>query len=357
MSRAALILLLVAVTAQLHGSFGQSWMALGTVGSTSAYDVDLAFNSGTPTIAFTDNSSHSVRVLAYSEGVWADVGPQDITANSDVSLAFDDNWNTFISFVDQGLDYVPKTVRVLTSDGPGALWYDVGFTSATSYGSVVAFDNGTLYMAAFEPTTFGVAVKTYTGGPVWMELGINAESCWSAISIAFNNAVPVIAFMENGTQYARAMTYSSESQQWMDIGYLTEQVMIACDVNLAVDSSGIVYLSFAENNTQNVRVMKYSALGDWLDVEDIGAQSASDVTLAVSGDVLYVAFSDYTNHNLRVMAFLNGSWVDVGHSSLSARSIVNMAFDDEGVLYVAFVDDTTLAVHVLSYSSTAPAPS
>ena len=217
-----------------------------------------------------------------------------------------------------------KIVRVLSHADNG--WQNVGNTTAQGataqntssrvwYGVSLAFNNNVPYVA-FVDVSNTVRVLQLQGGSSWLDVGaINAQGT-SYVSLAFSYGVPSVAFIDFN-DIVRILTYSSGS--WIDVGFSTAQDSCGRHdlVNLAFNGP-TPYVSFRKlSSTQsaNAQVIAYSN-SIWGDVGTLSQQALSEVRLVLNGDVPIIAFMEATQRVVKVLILANtGEWKDIGDTS------------------------------------------
>ena len=301
---------------------------------------------GAPVVSAQNNWTE-VGVTA-AQSIWGTIGLDFCNGSAHIVFV-----NTTVGAPDNethGYYYI-RIMSYLDSAG----WVEVGnpLTDAYSETDMDLACNGATPMVAFQDYIYNdiyqyVRVKTFANG-YWSDLGDTAACSVDSVSLAVENGVPYIAFVNVSDGYfgaARVMIFDGE---WKDFGDPATPAF--ADVSLAFNL-GSPTIAFADNYL-NVRVMvntdgsRFSG-GTWSEVGATGAYSNTIVSLAFNNGP-FIAFACKDTQVPRVMTYAGGVWSDVGTINQISSSVVSLAFDGT-VPVVAFTSNETLLTHVMSYS-------
>ena len=336
----------------LAAGYQTGWSQVGSTGEQSDGGASLVFDSSsTPYVAFKDNS-YAVRVMQYNGSSWLDVGtPGWGKTFGSVSAAFDANDVLYVAFVDS-----TYRVKVMTFNSQLSSWSAVGSTTVSApydVGISLAFSSNNVLYAAFPDAVFNVRVIKYSGS-AWTDSGMTLAQT-SALSIGFvldSNDVPTVAFSDiPDNDYAvRVLAYNGSG--WADVNSVDAQAFGSVALEM---SHSNLYVAFV-GQAGDVRVLVNSYAG-WSDAGTTGAVSmASSVSLAFDAGAPFLAFEDSAGNAVRVIISPSVNspsayWSDVGN--LQAQSSAGVSLDfalSNGAAYLAYQDDSTSELRVLSYT-------
>ena len=188
----------------------------------------------------------------------------------------------------------------------------------------------------------------------WTNIGTSGFSPGQASSISFaldTNGTPYVAFQDNDSS-SKISVMKFTGGSWSLVGARGFSPYEADYVSLAMAADGTPYVGFSDNGgngsgpgSKQVIVMKYNG-STWVNVgaPDFSAVEADFISLAFDHNgVLYVAYYDNATFSPTIKKFNGSAWVDVGiqiTTSISANDI-SLAIDNNNVPLVAFSDGST----------------
>lgn len=258
-----------------------------------------------------------------------------------------------------------KTTTVTAKTGQ---WITVGNAGFTGNGATVpsiVVDNGTPYLAYRDGSHSGkITVQKYVGN-TWTTVGDAGfsqgalESSQTAVALAVYGGTPYVAYIESYNITVKMYDGSS----WVVLGP-SDQAGVPKSVGLAENSlymafavyNGTPYLAFEDLNQQKMRVKKYAG-GTWTEVAESGKVGISDTqgnrpSISVYNGTPYLADNAYGTGS-SVMKFNGSAWEYVGATGLGIPNGVSLGFDSAGTPYLAHSDFSTQNVRLVKYSGTA----
>ena len=292
---------------------GSTWANVGGGGFSAgtAFYTSLALDSsGVPYVAYVDvgNSSKATVMKLNGGGTgWEIVGvsPVSTGASSFMSLALDSSGVPYVAYVDVGNS---SKATVMKLNGGGTGWEIVGVspvsTGASSFMSLALDSSGVPYIAYQngDDSDKAIVMKLNDDEDGWEVVGtagFSADGAWH-ISLKLNSSdVSYVAYQDAGNSgRATVMKLNDDEDGWEVVGTAGFSADSATYISLAINSSGLPYVSYADGNIlYKATVMKLNGAGDGWEVVGTAGFSAStaDYTSLVinSSGVPYVAYRDF----------------------------------------------------------------
>ena len=308
---------------------GAAWVPVGPATGLSggqAFYLSLALDSsGTPYLAYQDCDSHlpapcKATVMKFNDSNWEPVGPRGFTSRtvSALSLKLDKNNIPYMSYRDG--DYNGASVMKYS----GGAWAYVGSSlfsgDDVSFTSLALDSNNRPLVAYIISNTGKPTVKRYNGS-AWELVGSTgfslAEASYPSLALDSSDT-PYVAYQELLTPYisGRATVMKLNGSAWVAVGTAGFSPSTVNAISLALDSSGIPYVSYDDGNHSNyATVMKYYPVLPPTDFSKTGpSNAATDVTPnpilswgASSEADSYEYCFDTTNNN-----GCDSSWISTG---------------------------------------------
>jgi hypothetical protein len=162
------------------------------------------------------------------------------------------------------------------------------------------------------------------------------------IRLAFGpNGTPYVVYSDAANGY-KASVMKFNGSAWQQVGTTGFSAGSVSYPSIAVSSDGTPYVAYSDGSlSSKVTVQKFSG-GSWQVVGIAGfSNSSSYVCIAVDGTgTPFVAYKNDANSKVVVQKFTGGSWQTAGGTGITATggNYNNLAFDNNGVLYVAYMD-------------------
>ncbi|OPJ58427.1 NHL repeat-containing protein [Clostridium oryzae] len=247
-------------------------------------------------------------------------GGDEIWSNSDVpyaeDIAVDSSGNVYVTYVNSS----SKAVRKLNPSG-SEIWSNSDVSKA--YG--IAVDSSGYVYVAYENSIGSKSVRKLdsSGNEVWSKLDVG-----NAVDIAVDSSGNVyVAYMNSIGKTVRKLD-SNGSEIWSnsDVPYAED---------IAVDSSGNVYVTYVNSSSKAVRKLNPSgnevwSKSDMSDAQSIVVDNNNNVYAAGYGSGRY--FIEKLNSSGYVIF------------TMPFTSLVRIAVDNSGYIYVAYYQDSGNAV-------------
>lgn len=146
----------------------------------------------------------------------------------------------------------------------------------------------------------------------------------------------VYMFM-NESNFPTVYEYNPQVGKWQRL--ITPMDEMGYDGGIAAGTDGI-YITYTIKANSVIKVKKY-ANGEWSDVGNIGKVGSVPKIVVDKQNVVYVGFNDAGESNhYYVNKYINGNWENVGASYITAGggSWARLALDNSGAPYVSWVD-------------------
>ncbi len=246
-------------------------------------------------------------------------------------------------------------VMLCTNITAQCVWSSVG-TGTASTGTITTAYNDIAMSPADVPyvshTEAGVlTVRTFSTG-AWTTLGsLSTYTNTAYTSIAFNGAVPYVAFSD-GLASGKATVKMYSGGSWVNVG-TTVSTGNASFISLAVQS-GTPYIAYVDGSAGNKAVVKSYSAGVWTALgAAVSTGSASYTSLSVDNTgTPYIIYNDIANSNFATVKKYNGtSWVAVGTGTVSAGTVTETQIDVSynNIPYVAFMNNGSYTCYIKAF--------
>ena len=327
----------------------------------------MAFNNGVPYVVYRDSTDWNGRLMKYESGVWSIIknGANNyFTAGSmDYPSLAINNGIPYIAYQDSASGVKGRLMKY-----EGGVWSVIkkGANDYFSLGSIdcpsLAFKDEVPYIA-YKDSGDGVGrgyLTKYEGG-AWSIIKNGANDYFSvssvdAVSMAMNNGVPYIAYVDNVNGKARLIKYEGGVWTIMKNGandHFSEGTVM--NMSLAINN-GVPYVAYKDSTNFKARLMKYEG-GVWTILKngpdnDFSEGTANYISLAINNGVPYVAYLDDTDKS-RLMKYEGGAWsiIKNGTNNYFSEDVgVYMTLRiNNGVPYIAYRDSINNKARLIKY--------
>ena len=367
--RSALIVLILFIS---NTTFAQSWVSVGTPSFTPSaadYGTIAIDTSGTPYIAFTDESDlYKATVMKFNGSDWVTVGTPGFTPGqvAYTSIAIDKNNVPYVAYMDENTVNFRASVMKF-ADSVWQVVGDTGFSALESFFTCIALDTtGTPYVAYLDDSgCLGLPTVMKFNGTSWVNVGTPRLSSGNVpfVSLAISGSnVPYIAYPDGGdSQKITVMKFADTA--WVPVGIRGFTPVSANMVTIAMNKD-TPYVAFSDNlDSSGAVVMKYNGTG-WVNVgsPDFSAGEADNINISIDRNgTPYVIYEDATAPHLgaTVKKFNGSDWVTVGvpgfTTGLDAQN-TTIAIDKYGTPYAGFTQFPGGRASVMKFDSSTVVP-
>ncbi|MCX7679211.1 MAG: fibronectin type III domain-containing protein [Spirochaetes bacterium] len=350
-----------------------SWEPVGVENFATTANTDsfaLRIVKDIPHVVYLDGAAsrfEHVTVQRYEAGEWSALGEAGFSGEAAVSvdLESDGSGNVYVGYIAYNNDSPIAKVAAHTS----GIWNHIGGIP-NPFGKIQQLD---LAMKGSSPAIFVIDKYVDEGTTKWAPRLFEFSSSWNEITGIGNVGVGNDAYVFGALGYDADMipylsfndVYSGnritvkayKNSMWVypgELGFSNYPIMFS---QIAFDTLKTPHVAYLELYPEGmiVRVKKCDA-GSWVNVGyspiDTGGY-ANALSLAMVGNIPYVAFSDSTKeHKARVMKLrstaLGWEYVEYINSGISPTSVnnISIALDSSGMPYIAFRQNNKLTVMV-----------
>lgn len=338
---------------------GTSWQNLGTVGvsSSASWDTSLDFDSkNNPYVIFKDDLNKNRPTVKKFDGTsWLDVGTPGFSTNwvSNTSIAIDSKDTIYAGFADAAANWA-FTVKKFD----GSKWVNVGtpgFSNGQAEANILKIDPLTNmpYVAYRDVRNSNKITVKMFNGTGWVDVGnagfASPMGCCANDDIGFlvdKTSTPYIAYVDSFNKN-KATVMKFDGANWVTIGSTGFSNTIR-DINLSIDSNGVLYVAFEDDVTIKSTVMKFDQNQkgkSWKVAGNNGSTSGNSEVVSIISDTnntKYVAFGDNNENDKATVIKYDGvnSWSRVGRAGFTPNRAdwISLTNDSYNTLYVAYSD-------------------
>lgn len=244
----------------------------------------------------------------------------------------------------------------------GVDWETLG-NSSFSEGQVAhlsfSFDNLDTPHAVYYDTQLGYkgTVKKFNGTS-WVQVGPPTFSNGTGFyfSTAFDSSNTEYVAYRDESNGSKARVIKFNGVNWQNVGTPDISVGRSHYTTVAIDAANTVYLSYRDEvNGDKIRVVKFNGT-DWLPV---GAAFVSDIATQYSRLVLDPAGTPYIHAHTSdfknlLFKFDGTDWQKVNTDTILSVLNGSLAFNPEGIPYIAYEDRITGKANVVKYDIATP---
>lgn len=353
----AAMLLPVIPVSPVYADTSTEWELVGSGPLSSPYSrfTSLFINDGIPYIAFSDEVSGDVRLVAerFVGNQWETVGFSRYAAGSvqDGTVYVDEDTDTpYLAYITYLGDVV---VLKLADFGEIIDWTTVGRTNSSGASGLSVYVHDGVSYVAYADTSDGyrAVVKKFQGGskvPVTpVQVGDVGETSVSFLSMKGDAAGNLyLVFESSPSDRIKVMKKPYASDTWSMVGdFVSPGRTYGPSLYLYEDGSGDAtpYVAYADAQSDYRPIVKKFVGDEWVTVGDdyVSEDDTWETSLYVDGDgTPYVAYVIGEGEYSRVFKLDNNSWVPVGgdgYASDGDSSGISLAVWN-GVPYLSYVD-------------------
>ena len=318
---------------------------------------DIAFHNNTFYLAMGDRGNgQKATVMTFDGSAWETLGAAGFSDNATQSMTVTVDTVTGLPYVVFQANCSECLINfhgsVMGYNGTG--WYylgDPGFTTSQTYFlSLAVRDNHEYLVVTPNSAYFGhPSLQLYdSGSKEWSAMG---ETFLDDFDLAYPDGVDLVAtddtlYLAFRTTDKRinvvSQTLAPNAIETVgDTGFSTPS-QSAADL---VVSGNTLYVAYSEDVTANVVVMMYNG-SSWQVLGDTGKAALYRPTLLIYKETPYVAFIDL-DRQLHVLRYENDSWSSVDPNGLATSTALTLMptlglFADNDILYLAYlIEDET----------------
>lgn len=338
---------------------GGAWQVVGNANFSSSTDRTTPIvvdSSGTPYVAYQDGSnSNKATVMKYNGSSWVVVGAAGFSSSTatGLSLALNAAGTPYVAFANAA-----SSSRAIVMKYNGANWITVGndnFSTSTITDTKIAFNPDDVPYVTFVDSGSHVTVMKLDGS-TWVGVGDPYTSVLAAVPILdfSSTGTPYVAFSNISTGQPTIITFNGSS--WGLVGEPIASINLAANISFAISPSDVLYVGTIDINDYFLRTFIYNG-SSWVQVGSTGTTVTNGDTVMgfAPNGTLYIAL-EHTTGKAIVMAHNGSDWEVVGESEFSTKAIniMSLAFSPSSVPYVAYSDWDNNTMVVMAFLPTIP---